>query len=73
MALVDLAMPHIDGCAIARMFRADAELRKVWLVALTAFDDLQHRQLTLEAGFDPHIKKPAEPALLESIIAQFGR
>lgn len=71
MALLDLAMPHLDGCAVARLFRGDAELASVCLVALTAFDDGKHRQMTREAGFDAHIKKPAEPALLKSIIAQF--
>jgi CheY-like chemotaxis protein len=71
MALVDLAMPHLDGCALARLFRGDAALCGVCLVALTAFDDPKHRQMTREAGFDAHIKKPAEPALLKSIIAQF--
>ena len=71
IALLDLAMPHLDGCAVARLFRGDAELSAMCLVALTAFDDTRYRKMTREAGFDAHIQKPAEPALLKSIIAQF--
>jgi len=72
LALVDLSMPHIDGCQVAKQFRADPELKHICLVALTAYDDAKHRALSREAGFDAHIQKPDDPDLLQAIIAQFA-
>jgi CheY-like chemotaxis protein len=71
LALLDLAMPHIDGCELARMFRSDPLLRKVCLVAVTAYDDDRHRLMMREAGFDAHVRKPADQYVLGAIISQF--
>ena len=71
IALLDLSMPHIDGISLARMFRSDAELRHVCLIALTAYSDAKHRAMTREAGFDAHVAKPADEYVLDSVIAQF--
>jgi CheY-like chemotaxis protein len=71
IALLDLAMPHIGGCELARMFRADALLNKVCLVAVTAYDDEKHRLMVREAGFDAHVRKPADQHVLRAIISQF--
>lgn len=71
LAIIDLNMPHVNGLQLARLFREDAELRQVCLVALTAMDGPEHREMTRQAGFDAHLRKPADPPLLRSIIAQF--
>ena len=34
-------------------------------------DGLDYREMIRQAGFDAHIRKPADTALLRSIIAQF--
>jgi CheY-like chemotaxis protein len=71
LALIDLNMPHLDGLQLARLFRQDPQLSHVWLVALTAMDGKEHREMTRQAGFDAHLRKPADPPLLRSIIGQF--
>ena len=71
IALLDLAMPHIDGCGLARMFRSDPLLKNVCLVAVTAYDDDKHRLMMREAGFDAHVRKPADQYVLGAIISQF--
>lgn len=73
VALLDLGMPHIDGCQLARMFRADPTLKNVCLIALTAYDDEKHRLLTREAGFDAHVLKPADQYILRAVLAQIER
>lgn len=71
IALLDLGMPHIDGCSLARMFRSEPLLKKVCLVAVTAYDDEKHRLMVREAGFDAHVRKPADQYVLRAIISQF--
>ena len=38
------------------------------MVAITAYNSEEHRSRSREAGFDAHVAKPADPALLESIV-----
>src|SRR5687767_2373954 len=51
-AILDLTMPGMDGCALARRLRAWAGDRPFPLVAVTALGDDHARQLTAAAGFD---------------------
>ena len=71
IAILDINMPHVDGLELARLFRADEQLKHCCLVALTAMDGLDYREMIRQAGFDAHIRKPADAALLRAIIAQF--
>jgi len=71
LAILDINMPHVNGLQLARLFRADDELKGCHLVALTAMDGMDYRQRIREAGFDAHIRKPADAALLRAIIEQF--
>ena len=71
LALLDLNMPHVSGLELAPLFRDDAELSSICLVALTAYGDDKYRRLTRSAGFHAHVVKPADIALLQSIIKQF--
>jgi CheY-like chemotaxis protein len=71
IAILDINMPHVNGLELARLFRGDAQLKTCHLVALTAMDGLDYREMIRQAGFDAHIRKPADTALLRSIIAQF--
>lgn len=56
----DLAMPHVDGLAVARKLRADPTLCEATLVAWTGFADERHRAQAREAGFDAYLLKPAD-------------
>jgi CheY-like chemotaxis protein len=65
-AVVDIGMPLLDGYGVARRVRAALGSR-ILLVALTAYRD---RQRALEAGFDEHLVKPAEPEHLARLLQQ---
>ena len=67
--LLDINMPGIDGCTVARRVRQMPELRDVQLVALTACSDAQRLQ---EAGFDRHFVKPADIDELEGLLRVDG-
>jgi signal transduction histidine kinase/CheY-like chemotaxis protein len=68
IALLDIGMPRMDGYEAARQIRA-ALGRRVVLVALTGWGQQEDQRRAYEAGFDRHVTKPADPDLLESLIA----
>jgi len=68
IALLDLGMPRMDGYEAARRIRASLG-RSVVLVALTGWGQEQDQRRAYAAGFDYHVTKPAEPDVIESLIA----
>jgi CheY-like chemotaxis protein len=71
LVLLDLGMPGMDGFEVARRIRADAETAALPVVALTGWGQQQDRQRTLEAGFDRHLVKPADPQTLRAVLEMF--
>jgi CheY-like chemotaxis protein/nitrogen-specific signal transduction histidine kinase len=68
IALLDIGMPRMDGYEAARQIRA-ALGGRVFLVALTGWGQEEDQRRAHAAGFDRHLTKPAEPAVMESLIA----
>ena len=68
IALLDLGMPRMDGYEAAQRIRAVLG-RRVVLVALTGWGQEQDQRRAYAAGFDYHVTKPAEPDVIESLIA----
>jgi CheY-like chemotaxis protein len=69
--VLDIGLPGMGGCEVARRIREVPGLDGVVLVALTGRGDEADRQRCLEAGFDFHLVKPADP--LEVQVAIEGR
>ncbi|MBL9092064.1 MAG: response regulator [Planctomycetaceae bacterium] len=69
MILLDLGMPILDGCEVARRIRALPGGEKVRLIALTGWGQPEDRRRTEAAGFDYHFVKPLDVA---SLIARLG-
>lgn len=67
IALLDIGMPRMDGYEAARQIRA-ALGGQVFLVALTGWGQEEDQRRAHAAGFDRHLTKPAEPAVVESLI-----
>jgi CheY-like chemotaxis protein len=64
VALVDLGLPDMDGCEVARAIRA-ATGDAVVLIALTGYASDADRHRAVDAGFDHYLVKPVElPALM---------
>jgi CheY-like chemotaxis protein len=73
LALIDLAMPGMDGFELARRVRQNARLNHVCLVALTGFGDAHARERSTSAGFDYHLVKPVSDASLQELIIRCHR
>lgn len=69
VAILDIGMPHIDGCEVARRLRADPTTRQMHLIALTGLGSQADHRRVREAGFDHHLLKPAELGQLLAILA----
>ncbi len=68
VALVDLAMPKMDGCRMARQLRRQTRFNHTLLIAITGYADQANRLLCDEAGFDHCLIKPIELADLENLL-----
>jgi len=68
LILTDIAMPMMDGYALAREIRKRKELSKSKLVALSAFP--VSRQANSDAGFDEYLTKPIDPFELVDAVAR---
>ena len=60
----------MDGYAVARAMRADPELRRATLVALTGYAQPEDVAKAREAGFDAHLAKPPSIEALEKVLAE---
>jgi len=67
IALLDIAMPDMSGYDLARQIRSRMG-SAVRIVALSGFGLPEDRARALEAGFDHHMVKPADPAFLRSLL-----
>ena len=67
--LMDLGMPRMNGYDAARHIREQEWGKNIVLIALTGWGQEEDRQRTKEAGFDHHLVKPAEPAVLRNLLA----
>ena len=65
---LDLGLPGMNGYDVAKHLRAASELAPAMLVAFTGYGQDEDRRRVLDAGFDHHLVKPVDPALLEKII-----
>jgi CheY-like chemotaxis protein len=69
LVLLDVSLPEMDGTEVLRRIRADAGLRDLPVIALTAHAMAGDREKYLAAGFDEYVSKPIvdETLLLDAI------
>ena len=69
LVLLDISLPEMDGTEVLRRIRADAQLRALPVIALTAHAMSGDREKYLEAGFNDYVTKPIvdENVLLDAI------
>lgn len=68
VGILDIGMPGMDGYELARRLRATSHGRSMTLIALTGWGQREDVERALAAGFDHHMTKPADFALLRSLF-----
>jgi CheY-like chemotaxis protein len=66
--LMDIQMPGMDGLEVTRLLRADARLKAIPVVALTALAMPGDREKALNAGADEYVSKPVSLKQLVGLI-----
>jgi CheY-like chemotaxis protein len=69
VALVDLALPGLDGFGVAEALRTQYPQHKTRMIALTGHGAAADRERTQRAGFHAHLVKPASAAAIIACIA----
>ncbi len=69
VVLLDIGLPGMDGYEVAQKMRELPGLRDVRLVAVTGYGRSDDRLRARDAGFDEHLTKPVEFAVLEKTLA----
>jgi two-component system cell cycle response regulator DivK len=69
LVLLDVSLPGMDGPEVLNRIRADAALRELPVIALTAHAMAGDREKYLKLGFDDYVTKPIvdETLLLDAI------
>jgi signal transduction histidine kinase/integral membrane sensor domain MASE1/CheY-like chemotaxis protein len=68
VALLDIGLPGMSGYDVAKAMRPAGATRPL-LIALTGYGQAEDRRRSEEAGFDMHLVKPVDLALLDRVLA----
>jgi CheY-like chemotaxis protein len=66
----DIGLPTMDGYEVARTLRAQPELGRVKLVAVSGYGAPEDLARARVAGFDLHVTKPVSIVRLEEVLAE---
>ena len=70
VVLLDLNLPGMDGLSFVRLLKADADTRRLPIVAITAYPDTFQRNELLAAGCAAYLSKPVD---MRSLIKELER
>jgi two-component system CheB/CheR fusion protein len=70
---LDVAMPGMDGWAVARQLRSDPATRQTRIVNVTGYSREVDRQRSLAAGCDELWTKPVSPEQLAGLLESLQR
>src|SRR5262245_10366972 len=57
VAIMDLAMPGVDGWEATRRLKEDPETKDIYVIAVTGFGEDEHRQRARDCGCDVFLVK----------------
>jgi len=68
VVLLDIEMPHMDGCQVARQLRRDFSRKECLIIAVTGRADDELAQQCREAGIDLVLIKPVNRSVVETLL-----
>ncbi len=69
LVLLDVMMPRLDGFEVLERHRADAAIRHIPVIMISALDDMASVVRCIEAGAEDYLPKPFDPVLLKARVA----
>jgi CheY-like chemotaxis protein len=69
VVFLDIGLPRLDGFEVARQMRADPNLCRARIVAITGYGRDEDRQRSRDVGIDVHLTKPVDPWQLQPLLA----
>ena len=63
----------MDGYAVCRAFRADAEFKNTPIVAQSGWGRQEDHVKSADAGFDHHLVKPVSFEQLEALLTEYAK
>ena len=70
VALIDIGLPGLNGYELARRLLALPQVSGITLIAQTGWGRDEDRELSRQAGFQHHLIKPIDHALLEKLLGE---
>jgi two-component system, cell cycle response regulator DivK len=70
LILMDISLPHMDGCEATRRLKAAERTRHIPVVAVTAHSHEEFRTRAREAGCNGFLVKPVAPSLVADEVAR---
>ena len=68
LVLLDVMMPDMDGYEVLQQLKADAALRDIPVLMISAVDEIQSVVRCIELGAEDYLPKPFDPVLLRARI-----
>ncbi len=68
VALVDLGLPGVNGYEVATRLRRHSGERPLVLIAVSGYEEEEHRRQAFASGFDAYLVKPVRFDQLEQVI-----
>ncbi|MCR6477754.1 ATP-binding protein [Variovorax sp. ZS18.2.2] len=73
LGILDIGMPGMDGCELARRLRVHAMHHGMGLIALTGWGQPDDRVRIARAGFDHHLLKPVDMEELSAALLKLAQ
>ena len=70
--MLDIGLPGLNGYEVAKWIRKQPALQNVVLVAFTGYGQETDRQISMKAGFNYHLVKPADFNDVRAILARIS-
>jgi CheY-like chemotaxis protein/nitrogen-specific signal transduction histidine kinase len=68
-AILDIGLPGMDGYELAETIRRDERLAGMRLFAVTGYGQAEDKERSRACGFEAHLVKPVELAVLRDLLA----
>ena len=68
LVLLDVMMPEMNGYQVLEQLKADANLRAIPVIVLSALDEIGSVVRCIELGAEDYLPKPFDPVLLRARI-----